>query len=83
MFQAYLNLPGSVLVNRHGFKADIGEMVLGIDIVEDLYSPILKGTLRIHDKINFFEEYQFDGSESVRMLIKVQASRTVTNVFRS
>lgn len=67
------------LVNRHGFKADIGEMVLGIDIVEDLYSPILKGTLRIHDKINFFQEYQFDGSESVRMLIKVQASQTVIN----
>ena len=70
-----------VLVNRHGFKVDIGEMVLGIDIIEDLYSPILKGTLRLHDKINFFEEYQFDGSESVRIIIKVQASRTVTNVL--
>ncbi len=58
------------MINRNGDEKDITHLVTSFVIAEEIYSPVLTGKLRIRDNVNFFEDFQLDGREIVKVKIK-------------
>ncbi len=58
------------MINRNGDEEDITHLVTSFIIAEEIYSPVLTGKIRIRDNVNFFEDFQLDGREIVKVKIK-------------
>ena len=61
--------------NRYGAWIDISSLVLEFNIFYDLYSPVLKGNIKIRDNVNLFQGMQFNGSEELRVIINIEPNK--------
>ncbi len=54
---------------KEGKEVDVAEkrLVTSLEIVEELYSPVLTGKMVIRDNENFFEEFGLSGQEIVKV----------------
>lgn len=66
-FPTSYKLDSIVLTNHSGASTDIQALVTDFSIVESIYNPSLLLTVNIKDQVNFLEEYQLSGQETVRV----------------
>lgn len=48
-----------------GFSMDVSNLVIGINVYEDLFSPFVSGTLIINDSLDLMNNFPFIGEEMV------------------
>lgn len=66
-FPTSYKLDSIVLTNHNGDSVDIQAMVTDFSIVESIYMPSLLLSVNIKDSVNFLEEYQLSGQETVHV----------------
>ena len=69
------NLPSGQTLDQESAEVDVRKrrLVTSLEIVEELYSPIVKAKMIIRDNENFFEEFGLNGQEIVKVGIRRKA----------
>lgn len=69
-------IPGAYVIkqfkitNKKGDSADIQKLVRSFSLTEELFSPVIILNARIHDNVNFFEQFGINGQETIDLTIE-------------